>query len=148
MRTYIFLLSIFLISVFAYADNLDNYVQIGLENNLALKQKEFNYKKSMHALKEARGMFFPSVSIEARYTRAGGGREIEFPVGDLLNPVYSTLNQLTGTQSFPQLDNERIPFLREKEHETKLRLVQPLFQYGIYAKSGELTFLYMGLVNA
>lgn len=37
-----------------------------------------------------RGMFLPSVSIEARYSRAGGGKIIEFPVGDLMNPVYGT----------------------------------------------------------
>ena len=116
-----------------FAEQIDEYVRIGLDNNLALKQKEFNYDKSVHALKEARGMFFPSLSLEARYSRAGGGREIEFPVGDILNPVYSTLNQLIGSQSFPQLDNELIPFLREKEHETKLRLVQPVFQYSLFS---------------
>jgi outer membrane protein len=133
MKTLTSLLILLLLAIQAYAENIDEYIQVGLDNNLALKQKEFNYKKSMHALKEARGLFLPALSIEARYTRAGGGREIEFPVGDLLNPVYSTLNQLTGSQRFPQLENENILFLREKEHDTKLRLVQPVFQYGIYS---------------
>jgi len=132
MKIFIFLLSTLLLSTSLFADNLDDYIQLGLDNNLALKQKKFNYKKSMHALKEARGLFFPSISIEARYTRAGGGREIEFPVGDLMNPVYATLNAFHGT-TFRALDNVLIPFLREKEHDTKLRLVQPVFQYGIYS---------------
>ncbi|NOG45319.1 MAG: TolC family protein [Calditrichaeota bacterium] len=116
---------------------LEEYVLIGIQNNQALKQKNFSYQKSSAALKEARGMFMPSISIEARYSRAGGGREIIFPVGDLMNPVYGSLNQLfaaTGLpqQNFPTLENEQIPFLRKEEHETKLRLVQPLIQPAIY----------------
>lgn len=111
---------------------LDSYVQYGLENNLALRQHNFSYKRSVAALNEARGMFLPSVSIEARYTRAGGGRVIDFPVGDLMNPVYESLNQLLGIPAFPtDLPNEHILFLREEEQETKLRLVQPIFQPGI-----------------
>ncbi|MBD3289883.1 hypothetical protein GF337_13840 [candidate division KSB1 bacterium] len=112
---------------------LEEYVETGLENNLALKQQEFALDRSMEALKQARGMFLPSVSIDARYSRAGGGRMIDIPIGDLMNPVYSTLNELLASVGrepmFPaNISNERIPFLREEEHETKIRLVQPLFQ--------------------
>jgi outer membrane protein TolC len=115
---------------------LDRYVAIGIENNLALRQMDFSFEKSMKALAEAKGMFLPKIGIAARYTRAGGGREIVFPVGDLLNPVYSTLNDLLSfhgvpPQDFPVLENEVIPFLREEEHETKVRLVQPLFEPAI-----------------
>lgn len=125
-----------LIANFLCADTLDEYVKIGLNNNLALKQKVFNYKKSSHALNEARGMFLPSLSVEARYTRAGGGRKINFPVGDMLNPVYSTLNQLTASQNFSQIENVSIPFLREKEHDSKLRVVQPIFQSALFSNYG------------
>ncbi len=116
---------------------LEEYIEIGLKNNEALKQKHFSYQKSSAALNEARGMFLPSISIEARYSRAGGGRDIIFPVGDLMNPVYGSLNQLfvasgLPQQNFPTLENEVIPFLREEEHDTKLRLVQPLIQPAIY----------------
>jgi len=105
---------------------LNEYIEIGLENNLALKQKNFSYQKSSAALKEAQGMFLPSISIEARYSRAGGGRDIIFPIGDLVNPIHQTLNALLQAQQFPgDLPNEVIPFLREEEHDTKLRLVQP-----------------------
>jgi len=115
---------------------LERYVRIGLENNLALRQKDFSYEKSMKALAVARGMFLPKIGVAARYTRAGGGREILFPVGDLMNPVYSTLNDLLSyhgvpPQDFPVLENEVIPFLREEEQETKVRLVQPLFEPAI-----------------
>ncbi|MEL6820251.1 MAG: TolC family protein [Calditrichota bacterium] len=130
-KTGAILIALFL-SFPAFGQTLDDYVREGIQSNLALQKENFSLEQSVEALKEARGLFLPSVSIEARYSRAGGGRDIEFPVGDLLNDVYSTLNQLTGTQNFPQLENVAIPFLREQEHETKVRVVQPLFQPGIY----------------
>ena len=114
---------------------LENYVQEGLQSNLTLKQKRSSYEKSIQVLKEAKGMFFPDLSLNARYSVADGGRLIEFPVGDMMNPVYSTLNQLTSSDQFPQIENEVIPFLRPTEHETKLRLVQPLFNPQIYYNS-------------
>ncbi len=116
---------------------LDAYIKEALQNNLALKQKRFDFRKSMQALREARGMFFPSIGIEARYSRAGGGRTIDFPLGDLMNPVYRTLNDILiglgqPPRPFPILENQTIPFLREREHDTKIRAVQPIFQPVIY----------------
>lgn len=111
---------------------LDDYVAEGISNNLALQQRSIDLRKSLESMVEARGMFFPEVSLQARYSRAGGGRQIAFPVGDLLNPVYGTLNDLLVSQgqppSFPQLDNIEIAFLREREQETKVRIIQPVFQ--------------------
>ena len=112
--------------------NLQGYIAIGLENNLALKQRQSGYQQSLEALKEARGLFYPSVSLNARYTVSEGGRVIEFPVGDLMNPVYSTLNQLTSSNMFPMLENQEIKFLRPTEHETKIRLVQPVLNTDLY----------------
>lgn len=80
----------------------------------------------------ARAQRLPSLGVEARFTRALGGRVIEFPTGDLFNPVYATLNQLleeNGDQPvFPtNVPNQEIPFLREQEQETKLTLRAPLY---------------------
>jgi len=111
---------------------LDAYVAEGLQSNLALKGQTLSLEKSLRALAEAKGLFLPSLDLNARYSRAGGGRNISFPVGDLLNPVYGTLNQMTGSDRFPTLQNVNEPFLRPEEHETKLRLVQPLLQPNIY----------------
>ena len=118
---------------------IEKYVHEGLENNLALKQQQFSLQKSLQALKEARGMFLPAIGIEARYSKAGGGRLIDIPVGDLMNPVYHTLNQILQAvgepPAFPAgIENQTIPFLREQEHETKIRLIQPIFQPAIYYK--------------
>ncbi|MEA3463232.1 MAG: TolC family protein [Bacteroidota bacterium] len=106
---------------------LEEYISEGLESNQGLKQKQLDYAVNLAALKEAKGLFFPDISFNARYTLAEGGRMIEFPVGDLLNPVYSTLNMLTGTSDFPQIENQTFPFYRPTEQETKLSLVQPIF---------------------
>jgi outer membrane protein TolC len=114
---------------------LNEYIKYGLENNLALQQKQLNYTKSLEALREAKGLFYPDISLQARYTLSDGGRVIDFPVGDLLNPVYFTLNNLTSSNMFPVLENVQIPFLRPHEQETKLRLVQPLINTDIYYNS-------------
>jgi outer membrane protein TolC len=111
---------------------LDSYIAEGLENNLALKQKEYNYERSLAALQEAKAMFFPDINFNARYTWADGGRVIELPVGDMLNPVYSTLNMLLQTDDFPLIDNQEFALLREHDHETKISVVQPIIEPKIY----------------
>ncbi|OGB65891.1 MAG: hypothetical protein A2Y94_11495 [Caldithrix sp. RBG_13_44_9] len=108
---------------------LDQYIETALEGNLALQQQEFSFEKSAAALEEARGLFLPTVSLNARYSRAGGGRQIEIPVGQFVNPVYQTLNYLLQQNVFPaDIGVQTFPFLREEEQETKIRAVQPLFK--------------------
>jgi outer membrane protein TolC len=114
---------------------LNEYIKYGIENNLALQQRQSGYQKSIEALKEAKGLFYPNISFNARYSVSEGGRVIDFPIGDLLNPVYSTLNNLTASTMFPMVDNQQIQFLRPYEHETKLRLIQPVINQDIYYNS-------------
>lgn len=112
---------------------IDQYISEGLQNNLALKQHEFSLQQSMAELEEARGMFFPSIDIKARYTRAGGGRDIDILVGDLVNPIHNALNYINPSFGFPgNIQNEKIPFLRTEEHETKVSVVQPLIQPALF----------------
>ncbi len=140
MRTFLtaFLISVLLSLAAAQTPvPLEEYFRLGLRQNLALKQKEADYELSLLALEKARGMFLPNLTFDSRYSRAGGGRMIDFPLGDLFNPVYGSLNQIfqalgQPTQNFPLLENQQIPFLREREHETKLRLIQPVFQPALY----------------
>ncbi len=130
----IIILLIFFITTSRGEDRLiDKYINIALDNNLSLKQQEFSLQKSLAALNEARGLFMPSISINARYSRAGGGRIIEIPVGDFMNPLNKVINEIAGQPLLPEnIPNEVIPFLREKEHETKVSLIQPLFKAAIY----------------
>jgi outer membrane protein len=106
-------------------DPLNRYSEQGLRDNPAFRQKRIAGERSAAALHEAAGLFLPSVSVEARYTRAGGGRTIDLPIGDLLNPVYQAL-QVPIT-----LPNQTIPFLRETEQETRVHVVQPVIQPAI-----------------
>ena len=145
----ILLTAMFLMLAFPYAGAqnplLEAYIREGLESNQGLKQKQLDYTRDLAALKEAKGMFLPDISLNARYTVARGGRIIDFPVGDLLNPVYSTLNMLTASEMFPQIENESFPFYRPTEHETKVSLVQPIFSsdliqnYQIRKEAAEVT---------
>jgi outer membrane protein len=132
MKHLLVLCLLFIIPVISAQNVLQDYVKQGLDNNLAMKQKESSFRQSLEALKEARGMFYPSLSVNARYTISEGGRVIDFPVGDLMNPVYATLNQLTASSLFEPIENQQILFLRPQEHDTRLRLFQPVFNTDLY----------------
>jgi outer membrane protein len=77
-------------------------------------------------LKDAKSYFLPSVDFGASYTLAEGGRTIAFPIGDLLNPVYSTLNKLTASNSFPQIANVSEQLLPDNFYDTRFRTTIPL----------------------
>lgn len=144
MKGLVFIILLIVPSLLSSQPVLEDYIAYGLANNLALKQKQSDYEKSIESLKEAKGLFYPGVSFNARYTVSEGGRVIDFPVGDLLNPVYATLNALTSSNLFPQIDNQTVRFLRPTEHETKMRVVQPVFNSDIYYNARirkELTYI-------
>lgn len=102
-----------------------------LRTNLALAGESLEVERAAARLAEARSNYLPRLDLSARYSVADGGRTIDFPVGDLLNGAYSTLNQFLATQGqsarFPTVANQSIPLLRHHEQETKLRLTQPLY---------------------
>ncbi|MCB9320271.1 MAG: TolC family protein [Lewinellaceae bacterium] len=96
-------------------------------NNQQLKAHDFQLRQAEAALKEAQGLYLPNLSFGTQYTLAAGGRAIDFPVGDLLNPVYSTLNQITGSQQFQSLENQSIQFLPNNFYDARFRVQQVLF---------------------
>lgn len=111
----------------------EQYVELGIKQNLILKTEIQEYQKQVAALKEAKSLFLPQLSFNANYTVAKGGRALEFPIGDLFNPVNQTLNSLSGENSFPtDLENVNEQFLPDNFQETKLRVVQPLLNSDIY----------------
>jgi outer membrane protein TolC len=112
---------------------LEQYIQTGLSNNLALQQQNLDLRKAQEAIRQSKALFFPSLKFEANYTRATGGRRIQFPVGDLVNPIYANLNQLNelvqpGAPDYPtNVPNVNEQFLPDDFHETKLSFAYPLF---------------------
>ncbi len=105
---------------------LDNYVKSGLERNLVLQQKNISLEQALLSLKSARGLFLPSIEFSGAYQSGEGGRYIDLPIGDLLNPVYSTLNQLTASDAFPQVSNVNQSFLPNNFYDLKLHATMPL----------------------
>lgn len=105
---------------------LDNYIKRGLDSNLALRQKDFNLQQARLDLKRAQSLFYPRADFASQYTLASGGRSIDIPVGDLLNEVYSTLNELTASGKFPQLANQSVQFLPNDFHDTRIELTVPV----------------------
>ncbi len=111
--------------------SLDMYIQEGLSNNQVLQQKNISLEKAVLALKIAKSNFLPSVNFSGSYTTAQGGRYTDLPIGDMINPVYSTLNQLTNSNSFPQLENQQIDFLPKNYYDVYVRTSMPLYNSDI-----------------
>ncbi len=116
---------------------IDDYVRAGLKSNLGLRVQSLEVERSQAALDAARARYFPELAFAARYTRLEGGRTIELPLGDALNPAYQTLNDLLVAQGqqprFPLVQNETINFLREREQDTRITLRMPLLAPAIPA---------------
>lgn len=108
------------------AQTLNMYVEEGLKNNLVVQQRNIDLEKAMLSLKIANGMFMPSVGFVGSYTTGDGGRSISLPIGDLLNGVYSTLNQLTDSESFPQVENVEQNFFPRNFYDVKARVAVPI----------------------
>ncbi len=111
---------------------LDDYVSQGLKNNLVLQDKSISLEQSLLTLKDAKSHFLPSIEFGANYNLAQGGRIIAFPVGDLLNGVYSSLNTLLDQQRFPQLENIREQFLPNNFYDTRLRISYPILNTDLF----------------
>lgn len=136
-RTFTLIITILSIqSAFAQSYIIDAYIQTALKNNLTLQQKEYSYQKSLEALNEAKRMFLPTFSFESRYTVTDGGRVVELPVSDLVNPIYSNLNQINQTLNpsapiYPEVENPQFSLVRSPDQETKLVASMPLFNASI-----------------
>ncbi len=116
---------------------IDDYVREGLRSNLALRAQSLEVERAQAALDGARARYFPEAGFAARYSRSEGGRTIDLPLGDALNPAYQTLNDLLVAQGqqpqFPVVQNESIAFLREREQDTRITIRMPLINGAIPA---------------
>jgi outer membrane protein TolC len=105
---------------------LDEYIQFAFKSNQGLKQQQFDLDRALFALKEAKTLYLPSVSMLGAYTKSSGGRTIDIPVGDLVNPIYTALNELTSSSKFPQLSNTSEQLNPDNFYDVKLRTSLPL----------------------
>lgn len=126
-RCWIFLPSLLSIVIHVNGqDYLEKYVAEGLRNNEVVQQKNIGLEKALLSLRIAEGMFMPSVNLQGSYTSGSGGRSISLQVGDLLNPVYSTLNQLTDSQQFPEIENVKQNFFPKNFYDARIHTSIPI----------------------
>lgn len=105
---------------------LDGYLKTAIQDNLILKQKNLSLEQALIALKEARSYYLPSSSLEGQYILSQGGRRINLPVGELLNPVYATLNQLTSSNRFPQIENVAEQLNPHNFYDVRIKTAMPI----------------------
>lgn len=122
---------------------LDQYVKQAIDQNLSVDEKQALERKQEYALEHAGKLGGPEVNFLTTYTVAYKGRNIELPLGDLLNPVYSALNDITGTQNFPPIANQEFNFLPNNFYDARFRITQPILQpeikYNKLIKKEEVT---------
>lgn len=111
---------------------LENYVQEGLKSNLVLQQKNLSLQQAQQSLQIARSYFLPSVTLLTDYTSGEGGRSIGIPIGDLLNPVYTSLNQMTQSDAFPQVENVKQNFFPHNFYDARVRTSVPIINTDLY----------------
>lgn len=117
----------YLISTAAWAQApLDGYVAEGLANNVVLQEKNVALDQALSSLKEAKALFLPSLDLNASYLSGEGGRYFNFPVGDLVNPVYRTLNQFLGQNAFPEVNNVQAYLNPNNYYDAHVRAAVPL----------------------
>jgi len=104
---------------------VDTYVREALRANLSLAQDQLGEDQADAAVREARALRLPTIAFSTRRTRTDGGLDL----GNLVNPAYRALNQLTGTSAFPTNVGLTLPFAQE----TRVRFAQPIFQPAIGA---------------
>jgi outer membrane protein TolC len=129
-----FIISLLLLSagVNAQENALETYINTAFNNNQGLTGQQLQLEKSLYALKEAHALFLPNVTFGASYSVADGGRTIDLPLGDLLNPVYKSLNQLTGSTKFPDLQNKSVLLTPNDYYDARFRTTLPLVNAEIY----------------
>lgn len=123
---YLFINGVLLPAIVPAQSILNNYIDSAFSNNLALQQKNISLEKSLLALQSAKSLYGPTVNFQGGYQTGEGGRSIALPVGDLLNPVYTTLNKLTASNNFPSIQNTETYFLPQNFYDVKIATAIPI----------------------
>jgi len=115
------ILGIICLPVLAVPLTITQSVEIALQGNEEIKAVEEKQWQAKYGVMESVGNFLPSVSLSTAYSRAEGGRELDFPI--------ATRADLTTGEILYE-SSVRVSFMEEESHDTKLEVVQPIFQGG------------------
>lgn len=112
-------------------NQLDVYIEQGLKSNLVVQQRNLSVENALYSLKQAKSMYIPTFDFQAMYTTAQGGRYYEIPIGDMVNPIFTTVNDMLGQEFLPLQENERINFLPKNYYDARFRLSVPIINMDI-----------------
>lgn len=104
---------------------LDSIARLALGRNLAVRRADEAARQGRIGVRQAAGLFFPTLSVDARYSEMDGAIDL----GDVINPAYAALNQVIGQPRFPTDIHQTLPY----KQETKLRSTLPLFNGALIA---------------
>jgi outer membrane protein TolC len=111
--------------VAAQQSALDSIARLALERNLGVRQSLEADQQGKLGVRQATGLFLPTLAIDARYSEMDGAVDL----GDAINPAYAALNQVLGRNQFPTNIHQTLPY----KQETKLRSTLPLFNGALFA---------------
>lgn len=121
-------LTMALLTASAQSPVLDALLTEARQHWPTLQQRRAQEQAAQAAWAGSKGAGLPQVTFESSYSVAAGGRTIDLPIGDLLNPVYATLNQITQTNQFPQLDNVEEQLFPNNFYDAHVRIRYPIYQ--------------------
>jgi len=104
---------------------LDSVARLAISRNLAVRQAREVERQGQFGVRQAQGLFLPTLSVDARYSEMSGAIDL----GDVINPAYAALNQIIGNDRFPTNIHQTLPY----KQETKLRSTLPLFNGALFA---------------
>jgi outer membrane protein TolC len=129
MKSLVSILLAFFICGTVFAGNnetyLKDYVEFGMKNNLDLQAAHYTLETYKARVDQSFSNFLPKVNATGRFTKAGGGREFDFPLRSMFQPLFP--------QPLPDYFQDiKAPFMLPQEQDTKLEIVQPIFNWAIY----------------
>lgn len=127
VRLFLIIISTVGLPLIVTGQEFDDLIQTAWKNSHELRSKNFQLESASQALLEAKALYGPDVKFGIQYTLAKGGRTIAVPVGDLMNPVYTTLNQITQSNAFPQIENVEEQFFPNNFYDARIRITQPIY---------------------
>ncbi len=118
-------LHVFTPAVAQEPDPLAPLVAEALDANLAVEEARLAERRGAAEAREAIGRWLPRVTLESRVSEVDGVQDL----GDLINPAYAALNEMTGSSAFPTDVSLALP----RQHDTHVRVTQPLVAEGLRA---------------
>ena len=126
-KIYALALGLIFFSQWGYGQ-LGSYVQTAQSHNKTLKVSSLSTEIAHQGVAIMKARKYPKITFDNQYFLANGGRKIAFNSGDLMNPVYNSLFQLTGNQSLnTTIPNYSEQFYPDQFYRTNLSLTWPIW---------------------